>query len=87
VWLSGAKGGETTATLTLGVVDLGLLQPPTSVRGLYTEVIAQKAQEAQEVKQGAAWASLAVSDGGGVLAAEREEGIGRWCSGGAQGME
>jgi hypothetical protein len=43
VRLSGAEGGEPSATLALcrGVFDL--IQPPTSVRGLYTEVIAQEA--------------------------------------------
>jgi hypothetical protein len=52
----------------------GLIQSPTPVRSLHTEVIAQKAYKAQEVKEGVAWASLAVPDGGGVLEAEREKG-------------
>jgi hypothetical protein len=43
VRLSGAEGGEPSATLALrrGVFDL--IPPPNSVRGLYTEVFAQKA--------------------------------------------
>jgi hypothetical protein len=43
VRLSGADGGVPTAALALGVVVLGLIQPTNPVRGLYTEVIAQKA--------------------------------------------
>ena len=57
MWLSGAEGEELTATLALcrGVFDP--IQSPTPVRGFYTQVTAQDAQEAQEVDQGAAWAS------------------------------
>jgi hypothetical protein len=59
---------------------------PTPVRSLYTQVTAQKAYKAQEVKQGVEQTPSVIPNGVGVLAAEREEGIGRWCSGGAQGM-
>jgi hypothetical protein len=59
---------------------------PTPVRSLYTQVTAQKAYKAQEVNQGVEQ-TPSVPDGGGVLATEREErGIGRWCSGGLEGM-
>jgi hypothetical protein len=51
-----------------------MLLLPTHIRSLYTQVTAQKAYKAQEVDQGVVWASLVVPDGGGVLAAEREEG-------------
>jgi hypothetical protein len=57
VWLSGAEGGEPIATLALCMGGIDLIQPPTSVRSLYTKAIAQKAKEAQEVDQGVAWAS------------------------------
>jgi hypothetical protein len=43
VRLSGAKGGEPIATLALSMRVFGLIQPTNPVRGLYTEVIAQKA--------------------------------------------
>jgi hypothetical protein len=51
-----------------------LLLLPTPVRSLYTQVTALKAYKVHEVDQGVAWASLVVPDGGGVLAAEQEEG-------------
>ena len=41
--LSGAEGGELTATLALCMGGIDLMQPPTPVRGFYTEVIAQEA--------------------------------------------
>ena len=41
--LSGAEGGELTATLALCMGVFGPIQPTNPVRGLYTEVIAQKA--------------------------------------------
>jgi hypothetical protein len=43
VWLSGAEGGEPTATLALCMGVLVLIQSPTPVRGFYSEVIAQEA--------------------------------------------
>jgi hypothetical protein len=43
VWLSGAEGGEPTATLALRVVVLGLIQPPTPpIRSLYTRSLRKK---------------------------------------------
>ena len=52
----------------------GLIQPPTPpMRGLYTEVTAQKAQEAQEVNQGVEQTPSVIPNGVDVLAAEREE--------------
>jgi hypothetical protein len=41
--LSGAEGGEPIATLALCMGVFDPIQSPTPVRGLYTEVIAQKA--------------------------------------------
>jgi hypothetical protein len=41
--LSGAEGGEPTATLALSMGVFDLIQPPTPpIRSLYPEVIAQK---------------------------------------------
>jgi hypothetical protein len=80
--LSGAEGGELTATLTSRRGVFGLIQPTNPVRGLYTEVTAQKAQEAQEVDQGVEQSPSVIPNGVDVLAAEREEGIGMlkaWC--------
>ena len=44
MWLSGAEGEELTAALALGMGVFGLIQPTNPVRGLFTEIIAQKAQ-------------------------------------------
>ena len=63
-----------------------MLLLPTPVRSLYTQVTAQKAYKAQEVDQGVEQTPSAIPNGVDVLAAEREEGIGRWCSGGSEGM-
>ena len=63
-----------------------LLLLPTPVRSLYTQITAQKAYKAQEVNQGVEQTPSVIPSGVGVLAAEREEGIWRLCSGGAQGM-
>ena len=77
--LSGAEGGEPTATLALCMGGIDLIQPPTPpIRSLFTKAIAQKAQEAQEVDQGVAWASLAVPDGGGVLEEEGDRDMVLW---------
>jgi hypothetical protein len=38
--LSGAEGGELTATLALCMGGFDLMQPPNPVRGLFTEIIA-----------------------------------------------
>jgi len=45
--LSGAEGEEPTATLALCMGGFDLIEPPTPVRSLFTEIIAQKAYEAQ----------------------------------------
>jgi hypothetical protein len=63
-----------------------LLLLPTPVRSLYTQVTAQKAYKAQEVNQGVEQTPSVIPNGVDVLAVEREEGIGRWCSKGPEDM-
>jgi hypothetical protein len=43
VRLSGAEGGKPIATLALSMGVFDPIQPPTPIRGVYTEVFAQKA--------------------------------------------
>jgi hypothetical protein len=74
VWLSGAEEGSL------------LLLLPTPVRSLYTQVTAQKAYKEQEVNQGVEQTPSVIPNGVDVLAQSGKRGIGRWCSGGAEGM-
>jgi hypothetical protein len=45
--LSGAQGGELTATLALYMGVFDPIQSPTRVQGFYPKAIAQKAYKAQ----------------------------------------
>ena len=87
MWLTGAAGEEPTATLALCMGGIGLIQPTNPVQSLFTEITAQKAYKAQEVKQDAAhgprWRSPMAEV---FLRQSGKRGIGRWCSEGPQGM-
>ena len=84
MWLSGAQGEELTATLALCMGVFDPIQPPTSVRGIYTRSLRKKRKKRRKeirASHGPRWRSL-MSEVFWLQSGNR--GIGRWCSKGPE---